>query len=57
MPEPLPEVGYVESPAGTIYVETPESDRLGALYDKLWETALNANETAELISSRVKELQ
>lgn len=57
MPDPLPEVGYVESPAGTIYVETPESDRLASLYDKLWGAALDADETAEWISTRGKELQ
>lgn len=57
MPEPFPDVAYVETPAGGVYVEEPSTDRFAAMYDRLWETALGPAETAELISARAKELQ
>ncbi|MGH3322412.1 MAG: DUF5753 domain-containing protein, partial [Streptosporangiaceae bacterium] len=55
MADPLPEVAYVESPAGAVYVETPEADRLFAVYDRLWGMALGTRESAKLISAVAKE--
>lgn len=57
MTDPFPEVAHVESPAGAIYIETPDSDHLVALYDRLVEEALGAAESANLISATAEELQ
>lgn len=57
MTDPFPEVAYVESPAGAIYIETPETDRLVTLYDRLWQGSLEADDSAELIAKAAEELQ
>ncbi len=57
MPEPYPEVGYVDTPAGAVYVETPDTDRFATMYDRLWDITLEADESAELISAAAEELQ
>lgn len=57
MADPFPEVAYVESPAGTVYIETPETDRLVSLYDRLWRQALGQAESVEWISKTAEELR
>lgn len=57
MEEPLPSVGYVETPTGAIYVESPETERLTLTYDKLREAALSPDESAHLISEIAEEFE
>ncbi len=55
--DPFPAVAYVESPAGGIYVETPDADRYVEKYHRLWDKALGADESAALIAAAMKELE
>lgn len=56
MSEPYPEVGYIETPAGSIYVEDGDADKLTRMYDELWTDALDSAQTAELISAVANDL-
>ncbi|MGW8527417.1 helix-turn-helix domain-containing protein [Nocardiopsis sp. NPDC055824] len=56
MEDPYPEVGYVETPKGALYIETPDSDSMMEMYDRLWEVSLSAEESAEFIFTVSKEL-
>lgn len=55
MPSPYPEVAYVETLAGTLYVERPEVDRYCAAYDELLRTSLAPSASIEVI--RLTEVQ
>jgi transcriptional regulator with XRE-family HTH domain len=55
MPEPFPEVAYVESPAGAIYAESSEAERLARRYDRLKQSSLNPEESAALITRLAEE--
>lgn len=57
MADPYPEVAYVETPAGAIYVETPDTDRFVTRYDRLSKATLGAAESVELISATAEEFQ
>lgn len=57
MPEPYPNVVYVETPAGGIYVEAPHTDRFQRRYDTLQSLTLEPDESAELISAVAEDLQ
>lgn len=57
MADPYPEVAYVETPAGSIYVETPETDRFARTYDRLLRATLGEAESAELITATAEEVQ
>lgn len=57
MDEPFPEVAYVETPAGAIYVETPHTERFLVMYDRLREASLGVDESARLISTAMEEVQ
>ena len=56
MADPFPEVAYVETPAGAIYVETPHTDRFLAMYDWLHGASLGADESVELITAIMEEM-
>jgi transcriptional regulator with XRE-family HTH domain len=56
MPKPYPEVAYVETLAGRLFVEPPMSKRCSDAYARLWETALGPTESAKLIAWIVEEL-
>ena len=49
MPSLYPEVAYVETLAGTLYVERPDVDRYCAAYDELLRTSLDSSTSVELI--------
>ncbi|MEV7226043.1 helix-turn-helix transcriptional regulator [Polymorphospora sp. NPDC051019] len=53
MPEPYPEVAYVENLAGQIYVEAPQSKRFVLAFDHLRDAALTAAESTQLITAAV----
>ena len=55
MPEPYPEVGYVETPAGSLCVEPPRTERFVAAYDGLCELALGPRKSIEVITALMKE--
>ncbi|MFD3683852.1 helix-turn-helix domain-containing protein [Nocardiopsis sp. NPDC058631] len=57
MADPYPEVGYVETPQGALYVESPDSVPMMQMYDRLWDASLPAEESAEFITTLSKELR
>ncbi|MES0832870.1 helix-turn-helix domain-containing protein [Nocardiopsis tropica] len=57
MANPYPEVGYVETPQGALYVESPDSVPMMQMYDRLWDASLPAEESAEFITTLSKELR
>jgi hypothetical protein len=58
MPDPYPDVAYVDSLAGTVYVEEDAAvDRFRQAYAQLSVIALNGKESAALIEAAAKELQ
>lgn len=57
MTDPYPEVAYVETPAGAIYVETPDTDDFEQRYARLWTATLGRDESTELISATAEGLQ
>lgn len=57
MPEPYPDVVYVETPAGGIYVETPDTERFQRAYDRLQEKTFGPDQSAEMISAIAKDLE
>ncbi|HEX9334998.1 MAG TPA: helix-turn-helix transcriptional regulator [Pseudonocardiaceae bacterium] len=55
MSEPYPEVGYVETPAGSLYVEPPRTERFRAAYDGLCKLTLGPRKSIEVITALTKE--
>lgn len=56
LPSPFPEVAYVETLAGRLYLESPKSARFVRTYDRLWDAALDPGESAELIGAIAEEM-
>lgn len=57
MPDPYPDVAYVDSLAGAVYVEEDTAvDRFRQAYDQLSAMALGIKESAALIAAAAKEL-
>lgn len=57
MPEPYPEVAYVDNLAGRFYIEQPEVERFVRVYHDVRDTALDLATSAELISTEEEGLQ
>lgn len=55
MSEPFPEVAHIESPAGSLYIETDSVDQLVDTYDWLHEHSLSPEDSAALIAAVEKE--
>lgn len=54
--EPLPDVACIETPAGAIYLESPDIEAFAETYDGLWnEDALSPQESIARIKSRLKD--
>ncbi|MFC7383245.1 DUF5753 domain-containing protein [Sphaerisporangium rhizosphaerae] len=51
MPEPFPEVGYVDTPAGGLYVETDRVERLIMKFDRLRDHCLTTDESRSRIKA------
>jgi hypothetical protein len=56
MPKPFPEVAYVETLAGRLYLEAPRSVRFIRTYDRLWEAALDGSASAGLLAGIAEEM-
>lgn len=56
LPEPFPTVGYAETMAGSIYVESEVVDLFVRIYDELWKAALQPEATAKLLAETVREI-
>jgi transcriptional regulator with XRE-family HTH domain len=57
MPEPYPEVGYVQTPAGEICVEHTDVERLTTTYDRLREMALTQQDALAFIQDAERDMQ
>lgn len=55
--DPYPEVVYVESAAGCLYLEPPKTDRYEQRYDRLLKTALDAGKSVDLIKAIAEDLE
>ncbi|PZS31390.1 MAG: transcriptional regulator [Pseudonocardiales bacterium] len=57
MPDPYPEIGYVEALAGALYLEPPETEPLLRAYERVDRHALNPAESVRLIARVAKEVE
>lgn len=57
MPEPYPEVAYVDSLAGRFYLEQPDTERFIRVYHDVRDTALEPDQAVELISAVEDDLE
>ncbi|MCW2882710.1 MAG: helix-turn-helix domain protein [Sphaerisporangium sp.] len=57
MPDPYPEVAFVDSPAGGIYVESEEVQRLMLKYDRIRQDALDSEQSIKLIRTAAEKLR
>ncbi|WP_435107005.1 helix-turn-helix domain-containing protein [Nocardiopsis synnemataformans] len=57
MASPYPEVAYVETPQGALYIESPDSGPMMEMYDRLWDASLSAEESAGFVTTLSKELR
>lgn len=55
LPEPRPDVAYVETLAGRLYVESPQTERFVRACGRLWADALGPTQSTRLISAVMKE--
>lgn len=56
LPEPFPTVGYAETMAGSVYVESEVADNFVQTYNRLRTAALAPDESVELIEKAAKEM-
>lgn len=56
LPEPYPKVGYAETIAGPVYVESEGVDRFVRIYNELHTAALGPRESARLVEKAAGEL-
>ncbi|WP_335986036.1 helix-turn-helix domain-containing protein [Glycomyces sp. MUSA5-2] len=57
MPEPYPAVAYVETTAGSLYVEEPKVSKFEVVWKDLDRSALSGARSADLIAKRLKEIK
>jgi hypothetical protein len=58
MPDPYPEVAYVENLAGRTFLEDQDKvERFRRAYDELYEISLEPKETARFVRSLLKDLE
>ncbi|MEV2274969.1 helix-turn-helix transcriptional regulator [Nocardiopsis sp. NPDC049922] len=51
MSDPFPEVAHIESPAGSIYLETDSAERFSDIYDWFQEHSLSSEDTAAFLAA------
>ncbi|MEU4511398.1 helix-turn-helix transcriptional regulator [Nonomuraea wenchangensis] len=56
LPQPFPAIAYVPTPAGAIYVEGEDADRLKLKYDRIRRKALSAEDSRKLIAAVAESL-
>lgn len=57
LPTPFPDVAQVNTEAGVLYVETPESERFDEAYTRLERDALDVEASRACIKSRMEQLE
>ncbi|MEV6984931.1 helix-turn-helix transcriptional regulator [Sphaerisporangium sp. NPDC051017] len=57
MPEPYPQIGYVDSPAGGIYIEAEGVDRLMLKFDRMRSDSPDPSESMKLIRTAINEFE
>ncbi|RCV52380.1 helix-turn-helix domain-containing protein [Marinitenerispora sediminis] len=56
MAEPYPEVAYVETPKGAIYIEAPDTEPIVEMYDRLQGVCLDPEDSIGFMSALIEEL-
>ncbi len=56
MADPFPQIGYVDTLAGALYVEADTAERFRSVFDNLLSVTLDANSSRAFIEARLKEL-
>ncbi|PSK96177.1 helix-turn-helix protein [Murinocardiopsis flavida] len=57
MADPFPEIAYADGPAGSLYLETTDAERLIDRYARLEALALSESKSVELIASALKDMR
>ncbi|WP_424533779.1 helix-turn-helix domain-containing protein [Sphaerisporangium viridialbum] len=57
MPEPYPQIGYVDTPAGGIYVEAEGVERLMLKFDRIQHDSLDLPESMKLIEAALSKIE
>lgn len=57
MPDPFPRIAHAETPQGSIYIESPDCNRMVETYHRLQELTIAPEESVQLISSLAEELE
>lgn len=57
MEDPFPEVAYVEGPAGALYIESAEAERLSDLYSRLEKVAFDEAKSVDFVAAIAEELR
>jgi transcriptional regulator with XRE-family HTH domain len=57
MPDPYPEVAYVDTLAGPLFVEQPTVERFSRAWQDLYETALNPDRSTALVSKFLEDME
>lgn len=55
--DPIPEVVFVESPAGALYLEPPKTERFAEMYDRLQKSAVTPDKSITFIESIARTLE
>ncbi|MBB6171314.1 hypothetical protein HNR23_001374 [Nocardiopsis mwathae] len=55
MVDPYPEVAYVETPKGALYIEASDTGAIRQIYDRLWNASLTEEASVEFISRLIEE--
>lgn len=55
--DPYPDVAYLETPKGAVYVESPETAPIIRRYDQLWSAASSERESQQRISALIEDLE
>jgi len=53
--DPYPDVAYLETPKGAIYLESPDTRPIVQIYDRLWAAAANERDSLRMIAALIED--
>lgn len=53
--DPYPDVAYIETPKGAIYVESPDVQPIAQRYDRLWNAGASERNSVQMINALIKD--
>lgn len=57
MPDPFPRIAHAETSQGSVYIESPDCNRIAEAYHRLRALTIGPEESNKLVSALAKELQ